>query len=41
MKGNVSLINPKEPLGEQTEFMPYNKIWEFPESRLRLGKLNQ
>ena len=36
-RGNVSLINPKEPLGEQTDFMPYNKLWEFPESRLRLG----
>ena len=30
-------MNPEKPLDEQTEHLPYEKRWEFPKNRLRLG----
>ncbi len=30
-------MNPNEPLDEQTDLLSYDKRWEFPRNRLRLG----
>ena len=37
LRGNISKINPYLPMEDQTELIPYDKRWEFPEHRLRLG----
>ena len=37
-KGNPESINPDLPVDEQTELLPYDKKWEFPRERLKLGK---
>ncbi len=37
--GNPSRIDPDEPVEYQVEFLPYDKKWEFPRRRLRLGSL--
>ncbi|XP_046651440.1 vascular endothelial growth factor receptor kdr-like isoform X2 [Daphnia pulicaria] len=37
-KGNPDSINPDLPIDEQTELLPYDKRWEFPRDRLKLGK---
>lgn len=37
-KGNPESINPDLPIDEQTELLPYDKRWEFPRDRLKLGK---
>ena len=39
LNGNPDKINPELPLDEQTELLPYDKKWEFPSHRLRLGIL--
>lgn len=36
-KGNPESINPDLPIDEQTELLPYDKRWEFPRDRLKLG----
>lgn len=38
-KGNPDSINPDLPIDEQTELLPYDKRWEFPRERLKLGEL--
>ncbi|XP_059351940.1 vascular endothelial growth factor receptor 1-like [Daphnia carinata] len=35
--GNPNGINPDLPIEYQTEFLPYDKRWEFPRNRLTLG----
>jgi hypothetical protein len=37
LDGDPSRIDPDVPLEYQTEFLPYDKKWEFPRKRLRLG----
>lgn len=37
-KGNPDSINPDLPIDEQTELLPYDKRWEFPRDRLKLGE---
>lgn len=39
LKGRGNSINPDIPIVEQTELLPYDKRWEFPRSRLKLGNL--
>ena len=39
-KGYPESINPDLPLDEQSELLPYDKIWEFPRERLKLGIKN-
>jgi hypothetical protein len=39
LNGDPSRIDPDVPMEYQTEFLPYNKKWEFPRKRLRLGLL--
>lgn len=39
-KGNPESINPDLPVDEQTELLPYDKRWEFPRDRLKLGTKN-
>jgi hypothetical protein len=37
--GDPGRIDPNVPIEYQTEFLPYDKKWEFPRKRLRLGLL--
>ncbi|KAI9559073.1 hypothetical protein GHT06_015862 [Daphnia sinensis] len=37
LAGNVKEINRQLPIEEQTELLPYDKQWEFPRYRLKLG----
>ncbi len=37
LNGDASRIDPDVPIEYQTEFLPYDKKWEFPRQRLRLG----
>jgi hypothetical protein len=39
LNGDPSRIDPDVPVEYQTEFLPYDKKWEFPRKRLRLGLL--
>ena len=39
-KGNPDSINPDLPIDEQTELLPYDKRWEFPRDRLKLGEFS-
>ena len=36
-KGDPASINPDLPVDEQTELLPYDRKWEFPHERLKLG----
>lgn len=36
--GEVDSINPNLGIDEQAELLPYDKKWEFPIERLKLGK---
>lgn len=36
-KGNPESINPDLPVDEQAELLPYDRKWEFPRERLKLG----
>ncbi|KAI9554610.1 hypothetical protein GHT06_019883 [Daphnia sinensis] len=38
LQGDQSRLNHDLPLEEQTDLLPYDKRWEFPRNRLRLGK---
>ncbi|XP_046462733.1 vascular endothelial growth factor receptor 1-like [Daphnia pulex] len=38
LNGDPSKIDPDVPMEYQTEFLPYDKKWEFPRKRLRLGQ---
>lgn len=35
--GNPESINPDLPIDGQTDLLPYDKRWEFPRERLKLG----
>lgn len=37
-KGQVQSINPNIGIDEQADLLPYDKKWEFPIERLKLGK---
>ena len=37
LNGDPDRIDPDKPMECQTEFLPYDKEWEFPRKRLRLG----
>lgn len=37
-QGQLDLFNPDMPLDEQVDLLPYDKRWEFPRDRLKLGK---
>ncbi|XP_057377778.1 mast/stem cell growth factor receptor kita-like isoform X2 [Daphnia carinata] len=37
LNGNVDQLNTQSPIEEQVEFLPYDKRWEFPRNRLKLG----
>ena len=39
LNGDPGRIDPDVPMECQTEFLPYDKKWEFPRKRLRLGLL--
>jgi hypothetical protein len=39
LNGDPTRIDPDVPMEYQTEFLPYDKKWEFPRKRLRLGWL--
>jgi FMS-like tyrosine kinase 1 len=36
--GATECINPDLGLDEQAELLPYDKKWEFPRDKLKLGK---
>ena len=38
-QGQLDLYNPDMPLDEQVDLLPYDKRWEFPRDRLKLGKI--
>ncbi|KAL1438151.1 hypothetical protein MTO96_048242 [Rhipicephalus appendiculatus] len=37
-KGQVDMFNPDLPLCDQVELLPYDRRWEFPKDRLKLGR---
>jgi hypothetical protein len=37
LNGNPKQINNQSPVEEQVEFLPYDRRWEFPRNRLKLG----
>jgi hypothetical protein len=37
LNGDPDRIDPDVPMEYQTIFLPYDKKWEFPRKRLRLG----
>jgi hypothetical protein len=37
LNGNAKEINPELLMDEQSDLMPYDKRWEFPRYRLKLG----
>ncbi|XP_046459913.1 mast/stem cell growth factor receptor Kit-like isoform X2 [Daphnia pulex] len=37
LNGNANQINDQSPIEDQVEFLPYDRRWEFPRSRLKLG----
>lgn len=37
-EGAIDNMNPDLPVDEQAELLPYDKKWEFPREKLRLGK---
>jgi hypothetical protein len=39
LNGDPDRIDPNVPMEYQTEYLPYDKKWEFPKKRLRLGLL--
>jgi hypothetical protein len=39
LNGDPGRIDPDVPMEYQTIFLPYDKEWEFPRKRLRLGLL--
>ena len=36
--GALECINPDLTIDDQAELLPYDKKWEFPRERLKLGK---
>uniref|UniRef100_T1IKX3 receptor protein-tyrosine kinase n=1 Tax=Strigamia maritima TaxID=126957 RepID=T1IKX3_STRMM len=37
-QGDINSYNPDLPFDDQVELLPYDKRWEFPKERLKLGK---
>lgn len=40
MKGKTNEINEDIPKEYQIEYLPYDRQWEFPRHRLKLGSLH-
>ena len=40
LEGNPKEIDPEKPMEEQTQHLPYDKSWEFPANRLKLGNFH-
>lgn len=38
-KGAVESLNPDLRIEDQAELLPYDKKWEFPRDKLKLGKV--
>jgi len=38
-EGALECLNPDLTVDDQAELLPYDKKWEFPRERLKLGKL--
>lgn len=38
-KGNIENINPELGIDDQAELLPYDKKWEFPIEKLKLGMI--
>lgn len=36
-KGNIENINPELGIDDQAELLPYDRKWEFPIEKLKLG----
>jgi hypothetical protein len=39
LQGDITQMNLNEPLDEQTDLLSYDKRWEFPRNRLKLGNI--
>lgn len=39
-EGALECLNPDLTVDDQAELLPYDKKWEFPRERLKLGKRN-
>ncbi|KAI1304167.1 Vascular endothelial growth factor receptor 2 [Halotydeus destructor] len=37
-QGQIDMFNPDMPLDEQVDLLPYDRRWEFPKERLKLGR---
>lgn len=37
-EGAVECLNPELTVDDQAELLPYDKKWEFPREKLKLGK---
>ncbi|XP_066998855.2 platelet-derived growth factor receptor alpha [Anabrus simplex] len=37
-EGDINLLSKNLPIDEQADLLPYNKQWEFPKEKLKLGK---
>ncbi|KAJ8894999.1 hypothetical protein PR048_000308 [Dryococelus australis] len=37
-EGAMENFNPDLPIDEQAELLPYDKKWEFPRDRLKMGR---
>lgn len=37
-KGALECLNPELRVDDQAELLPYDKKWEFPREKLKLGK---
>lgn len=37
-KGALENLNPELTVDDQAELLPYDKKWEFPREKLKLGK---
>ena len=37
-EGNIDQLNPELDLNEQAEFLPYDRRFEFPRDKLKLGQ---
>jgi hypothetical protein len=40
LRGNPNEMNDDLSLDDQIEILPYDRRWEFPRNRLKLGMLN-
>lgn len=38
-EGRMALFDPNLPLDDQVDLLPYDEKWEFPNEKLKLGKI--